>query len=341
MIKYLAIISNLKPKKNHEKSPLTLSLSLSFWLHAERNGFYLGLNYLEGSYIQEQGSIGEKALAENALNQAINNVNNYSYTPYIYKQLMKDVIDAQNALNKVKDSNKIAIQLKGKGGTGGLVNELSLGYKYFLGKKRIIGFRHSLFFGYQLSSLSLSFVPIVIAVSPLSLLTFSSISYSNIGSIAFLPYGFNTDLLINLIDDNKRASQKSSRTLDANALERMSRRVFRKSLGLVIGMELGASTWFSSNNLYPFSSNNLNPFNQVKSRTIFQLSGKFGVRLNIDEYGFDENGNKTYRGGSSVELGVKAPAFKVNYYSDNYGDKLDYKRVVSVYLNYAYNFKGH
>ncbi|PDW12834.1 hypothetical protein BB387_07775 [Helicobacter pylori] len=331
MIKYLAIISNLKPKKNHEKSPLTNSLSLSFWLHAERNGFYLGLNSLEGSYIQEQGSIGEKALAENALNQAINNVNNYSYTPYIYKQLMKDVIDAQNALNKVKDSNKIAIQLKGKGGTGGLVNELSLGYKYFLGKKRIIGFRHSLFFGYQLSSLSFAPIVSLIAVSPLSLLTFSSISYSDIGSIAFLPYGFNTDLLINLIDDNKRASQKSSRTLDANTLKKASRHVFRKSSGLVIGMELGGSTWFASNNL--------NSFNQVKSRTIFQLSGKFGVRLNIDEYGFDENGNETYRGGSSVELGVKVPAFKVNYYSDNYGDKLDYKRVVSVYLNYTYNFK--
>ncbi|WP_120891795.1 outer membrane beta-barrel protein, partial [Helicobacter pylori] len=26
-------------------------------------------------------------------------------------------------------------------------------------------------------------------------------------------------------------------------------------------------------------------------------------------------------------------------YSDAYGDKLDYKRVVSVYLNYTYNFK--
>ncbi|WP_143423758.1 outer membrane beta-barrel protein, partial [Helicobacter pylori] len=29
-----------------------------------------------------------------------------------------------------------------------------------------------------------------------------------------------------------------------------------------------------------------------------------------------------------------------NYYSDAYGDKLDYKRVVSVYLNYTYNFKN-
>ncbi|WP_205253167.1 outer membrane protein [Helicobacter pylori] len=331
MIKCLAIISNLKPKKNHEKSPLTNSLSLSFWLHAERNGFYLGLNFLEGSYIQEQGSIGEKTLTENALNQAINNVNNYSYTPYIYKQLMKDVIDAQNALNKVKDSNKIAIQLKGKGGTGGLVNELSLGYKYFLGKKRIIGFRHSLFFGYQLSSLSFAPIVSLIAVSPLSLLTFSSISYSDIGSIAFLPYGFNTDLLINLIDDNKRASQKSSRTLDADTLKRASRHIIRKSSGLVIGMELGASTWFASNNL--------TPFNQVKSHTIFQLQGKFGIRFSSDEYDIDRYGDENYLGGSSVELGVKVPAFKVNYYSDDYGDKLDYKRVVSVYLNYTYNFK--
>ncbi len=91
-------------------------------------------------------------------------------------------------------------------------------------------------------------------------------------------------------------------------------------------MDIGASTWFSSNNLYPFSSINLNPFNQVKSRTIFQLQGKFGVRWN--------------RGIVGIELGVKVPAFKVNYYKDNYGDKLDYKRVVSVYFNYTYNFKN-
>ncbi len=332
MIKYLAIISNLKPKKNHEKSPLTNSLSLSFWLHAERNGFYLGLNFAEGSYIQGQGSIGEKASAENALNQAINNANNYP--SYIYKQLAKDVIDAQNALNRVKDSKKIASQFKGHSGTGGLVNELSFGYKYFLGKKRIIGFRHSLFFGYQLKSLR--FVPIVslIATSPLSLPFFSSIfSDPSSGLIAFLPYGFNTDLLINLIDYDKRASQKSGRTLDANILKRASRHIFRKSSGLVIGMDIGASTWFAQNNLIPFD--------QVKSRTIFQLQGKFGIRWNRDEYDTDRYGNETYLGGSSVELGVKVPAFKVNYYNDGYGDKLDYKRVVSVYLNYAYTFKGH
>ncbi|WQR85466.1 outer inflammatory protein OipA [Helicobacter pylori] len=322
MIKYLAIISNLKPKKNHEKSPLTNSLSLSFWLHAERNGFYLGLNFAEGSYIQGQGSIGEKASAENALNQAINNAKNSLFPT---TQNTKAIRDAQNALNAVKDSNKIASRFAGNGGSGGIFNELSLGYKYFLGKKRIIGFRHSLFFGYQLGGVG---------------------SVPGSGLIAFLPYGFNTDLLINWTND-KRASQEyverrvkglsifykdmTGRTLDANTLKRASRHIIRKSSGLVIGMELGASTWFASNNL--------TPFNQVKSRTIFQLQGKFGVRFSSDEYDIDRYGDENYLGGSSVELGVKVPAFKVNYYSDDYGDKLDYKRVVSVYLNYTYTFR--
>ncbi len=302
------------------KKALLLTLSLSFWLHAERNGFYLGLNFAEGSYIQGQGSIGEKASAENALNQAINNAKNSLFPN------TKAIRDAQSALNAVKDSNKIASRFAGNGGSGGIFNELSLGYKYFLGKKRIIGFRHSLFFGYQLGGVG---------------------SVPGSGLIAFLPYGFNTDLLINWTND-KRASQKyverrvkglsifykdmTGRTLDANTLKRASRHVIRKSSGLVIGMELGGSTWFASNNL--------TPFNQVKSRTIFQLQGKFGIRYNSDEYDIDRYGDENYLGGSSVELGVKVPAFKVNYYSDNYGDKLDYKRVVSVYLNYTYNFKN-
>ncbi|NID07397.1 outer inflammatory protein OipA [Helicobacter pylori] len=304
------------------KKALLLSLFLSFWLHAERNGFYLGLNFAEGSYIKGQGSIGEKASAENALNQAINNAKNSLFPT---TQNTKAIRDAQNALNAVKDSNKIASRFAGNGGSGGLFNELSLGYKYFLGKKRIIGFRHSLFFGYQLGGVG---------------------SVPGSGLIAFLPYGFNTDLLINWTND-KRASQKyverrvkglsifykdmTGRTLDANTLKRASRHVIRKSSGLVIGMDIGASTWFASNNL--------TPFNQVKSRTIFQLQGKFGVRFSSDEYDIDRYGDEIYLGGSSVELGVKVPAFKVNYYSDNYGDKLDYKRVVSVYLNYTYTFR--
>ncbi|MGN8475726.1 outer inflammatory protein OipA [Helicobacter pylori] len=304
------------------KKALLLTLSLSFWLHAERNGFYLGLNFAEGSYIQGQGSIGEKASAENALNQAINNAKNSLFPT---TQNTKAIRDAQNALNAVKNSNKIANRFAGNGGSGGIFNELSLGYKYFLGKKRIIGFRHSLFFGYQLGGVG---------------------SVPGSGLIAFLPYGFNTDLLINWTND-KRASQEyverrvkglsifykdmTGRTLDANTLKRASRHIIRKSSGLVIGMELGASTWFASNNL--------TPFNQVKSRTIFQLQGKFGVRFSSDEYDIDRYGDEIYLGGSSVELGVKVPAFKVNYYSDDYGDKLDYKRVVSVYLNYTYTFR--
>ncbi|OOP89500.1 outer membrane protein, partial [Helicobacter pylori] len=304
------------------KKALLLTLSLSFWLHAERNGFYLGLNFAEGSYIQGQGSIGEKASAENALNQAINNAKNSLFPT---TQNTKAIRDAENALNAVKDSTKIANRFAGNGGSGGIFNELSLGYKYFLGKKRIIGFRHSLFFGYQLGGVG---------------------SVPGSGLIAFLPYGFNTDLLINWTND-KRASQEyverrvkglsifykdmTGRTLDANTLKRASRHIIRKSSGLVIGMDIGASTWFASNNL--------TPFNQVKSRTIFQLQGKFGVRFSSDEYDIDRYGDENYLGGSSVELGVKVPAFKVNYYSDNYGDKLDYKRVVSVYLNYTYNFK--
>ncbi|MCQ2837642.1 outer inflammatory protein OipA [Helicobacter pylori] len=304
------------------KKALLLSLFLSFWLHAERNGFYLGLNFAEGSYIQGQGSIGEKASAENALNQAINNAKNSLFPT---TQNTKAIRDAENALNAVKDSNKIASRFAGNGGSGGIFNELSLGYKYFLGKKRIIGFRHSLFFGYQLGGVG---------------------SVPGSGLIAFLPYGFNTDLLINWTND-KRASQEyverrvkglsifykdmTGRTLDANTLKKASRHIIRKSSGLVIGMDIGASTWFASNNL--------TPFNQVKSRTIFQLQGKFGVRWSSDEYDIDRYGDEIYLGGSSVELGVKVPAFKVNYYSDDYGDKLDYKRVVSVYLNYTYTFR--
>ncbi|WRB67645.1 outer membrane protein [Helicobacter pylori] len=302
MIQYLIIISNLKFKENHEKSSLTLSLS--FWLHAERNGFYLGSDILGGSYVQATANLN--ALLNAFLPPNIPNIwspQNYPSSPFS------------------SNSNNVSYP----GGSGGLFNDISFGYKYFLGKKRIIGFRHSLFFGYQLGGVG---------------------SVPGSGLIVFLPYGFNTDLLINWTND-KRASQEyverrvkglsifykdmTGRTLDANTLKKVSRHIFRKSSGLVIGMELGASTWFASNNF--------TPFNQVKSHTIFQLQGKFGVRYNSDEYDIDRYGDENYLGGSSVELGVKVPAFKVNYYSDNYGDKLDYKRVVSVYLNYTYNFK--
>ncbi|GAA9083980.1 hypothetical protein Taitung32_07300 [Helicobacter pylori] len=159
------------------------------------------------------------------------------------------------------------------GGSGGLFSEISFGYKYFLGKKRIIGFRHSLFFGYQVGSLG--------------------------GLIAFLPYGLDTDLLINLWKNDDLDKRHSSADY-----------IIKRSSGFVIGVNIGGSTWLSPT-----------------PTTIFQFQGKFGVRWNRDKY----NAGR-YLGGSSVELGVKVPAFGVY---DN-----TFRRLVSVYLNYTYNFKN-
>nr|WP_272902630.1 outer membrane beta-barrel protein [Helicobacter pylori] len=178
----------------------------------------------------------------------------------------------------MKDSKKIANRFVGNGGSGGLFSEISFGYKYFLGKKRIIGFRHSLFFGYQVGSLG----------------------GSSGGLIAFLPYGFDTDLLINLWQNDNLDKRHSSTDY-----------IIKRSSGFVIGVNIGASTWLSP----------------VATATIFQFQGKFGVRWNRDKY----NAGR-YLGGSSIELGVKVPAFGVN---DN-----TFRRWVSVYLNYTYNFKN-
>ncbi|QQW89328.1 outer membrane beta-barrel protein [Helicobacter pylori] len=249
MINYLIIISNLKPKENHEKSSLTLSLS--FWLHAERNGFYLGSDILGGSYVQTTANLSSLS------SLLLNSLNN------LYPQ------------NNSNNSNTV-LYPGGTfpGGTGGLFSEISFGYKYFLGKKRIIGFRHSLFFGYQVGLLGG-------------------------GLIAFLPYGFDTDLLINLWKNDDLDKRHSSTDY-----------IIKRSSGFVIGVNIGGSTWLSP-----------------ATTTIFQFQGKFGVRWNRDKY----NAGR-YLGGSSIELGVKVPAFGV------YDNIL--RRVVSVYFNYTYNFKN-
>ncbi len=145
-----------------------------------------------------------------------------------------------------------------------------------MGKKRIIGFRHSLFFGYQLGGVG---------------------SVPGIGLIAFLPYGFDTDLLINLLKNDDLDKRHSSTDY-----------IVKRSSGFVIGVNIGASTWLSP-----------------AITTIFQFQGKFGVRWNRDKY----NAGR-YLGGSSIEVGVKVPAFGV------YDNTI--RRVVSVYLNYTYNF---
>ncbi len=141
-----------------------------------------------------------------------------------------------------------------------------------MGKKRIIGFRHSLFFGYQVGSLG--------------------------GLIAFLPYGFDTDLLINLWKNDDLDKRHSSTDY-----------IIKRSSGFVIGVNIGGSTWLSP-----------------AATTIFQFQGKFGVRWNRDKY----NAGR-YLGGSSIELGVKVPVFGVYDI---------FRRWVSVYFNYTYNFKN-
>ncbi|WRB90732.1 outer membrane protein [Helicobacter pylori] len=254
-------------RKNHEKSSLTLSLSLSFWLHAERNGFYLGSDILGGSYVQATGININEFLPSNILypqNYPSSPSPSNSNNPYA-----KYYPPTSSFPSNSNTSNTVSYP----GGTGGLFSEISFGYKYFLGKKRIIGFRHSLFFGYQVGSLG--------------------------GLIAFLPYGFDTDLLINLWKNDDLDKRHSSADY-----------IIKRSSGFVIGVNIGGSTWLSP-----------------AATTIFQFQGKFGVRWNRDKY----NAGR-YLGGSSIELGVKVPAFGVY---DN-----TFRRLVSVYFNYTYNFKN-
>ncbi|GAA7218970.1 outer inflammatory protein OipA [Helicobacter pylori] len=218
----------------------------------------MGSDILGGSYVQATANTNEFLPSNNPDTQ------NYSNNPYA-----QYYPPTSSFPSNPSNSNTVL----SPGGSGGLFSEISFGYKYFLGKKRIIGFRHSLFFGYQVGYLG--------------------------GLIAFLPYGFDTDLLINLWKNDDLDKRHSSTDY-----------IIKRSSGFVIGINIGASTWLSP-----------------ATTTIFQFQGKFGVRWNRDKY----NAGR-YLGGSSIELGVKVPAFGVY---DN-----TFRRVVSVYLNYTYNFKN-
>ncbi|WP_187888377.1 outer membrane protein [Helicobacter pylori] len=273
-------------------------------------------------------SVSEKSLAV----QTLNYVNEQYPYSWMKTDSVKEIIrNAENALNSKKIATRHTENI------GALMADFSFGYKYFLGKKKAIGFRHALFlsgeFGLNDSSDS----------SPFS--SKLSLNHPNVKVNAFiLPYGFTTDLLINWINDKldreygakNRAPLAdfiggSGSMLTAAMRSIPEGRVALRSSGLVIGMELGASTWFSSSNF--------NLFGQIKNRTIFQLSGKFGVRWNTEEY-IDYGDHRTFVRGFGVELGVKVPAFNVNYYRDGDGNQLEYKRMVSAYLNVTYNFKN-
>ncbi|WRE35425.1 outer membrane protein [Helicobacter pylori] len=220
---------------------------------------------LGGSYVQETINFPIQSIL-----QSINPYpQNYPSSP-----------SPNNSNNSSNSNNSNTVSFSSSGGTGGLFSEISFGYKYFLGKKRIIGFRHSLFFGYQVGSLA-----------------------GLGGLIVFLPYGFDTDLLINLWKNDDLDKRHSSTDY-----------IIKRSSGFVIGVNIGGSTW-----IYPIATT-------IFSATIFQFQGKFGVRWNRDKY----NAGR-YLGGSSIELGVKVPAFGVSGI---------FRRWVSVYLNYTYNFKN-
>ncbi len=155
MIKYLTIISNLKTRKNHEKSSLTLSLS--FWLYAERNGFYLGSDILGGSYVQLTGNINIPSIPSiNLYPQSYPSSPSPSNSNNPYAQYYPPTSSFPNNSNNpyaqyypptssFPNNSNNSNNMSYPGGTGGLFSEISFGYKYFLGKKRMIGFRHSLF----------------------------------------------------------------------------------------------------------------------------------------------------------------------------------------------------
>ncbi|WP_367748317.1 outer membrane beta-barrel protein [Helicobacter pylori] len=247
------------------------------WLHAERDGFYLGSDILGGSYVQETTNFTIPSIPSiNLYPQNYPSSPSPSNSNNPYAQYYPPTSSFPS--NSSNSSNSNTISLSGSGGTGGLFSEISFGYKYFLGKKRIIGFRHSLFFGYQVGSLG--------------------------GLIVFLPYGFDTDLLINLWKNDDLDKRHSSTDY-----------IIKRSSGFVIGVNIGGSTWIK-----PVTAT-------IFQATIFQFQGKFGVRWNRDKY----NAGR-YLGGSSIELGVKVPAFGVSV--------VGIRRWVSVYLNYTYNFKN-
>ncbi|WRE28137.1 outer membrane protein [Helicobacter pylori] len=254
------------------------------WLHAERDGFYLGSDILGGSYVQETANFNIPSIPSINLypqNYPSSSFPSNSNNPYA--QYYPPTSPSPSNSNNSNNSNTVSFS--SSGGTGGLFSEISFGYKYFLGKKRIIGFRHSLFFGYQVGSLG-----------------------GSDGLIAFLPYGFDTDLLINLWKNDDLDKRHSSTDY-----------IIKRSSGFVIGMNIGGSTW-----IMPVTTT---IFQSTIFQSIFQFQGKFGVRWNRDKY----NAGR-YLGGSSIELGVKVPAFGVS--------GVGIRRWVSVYLNYTYNFKN-
>ncbi|GAA8996858.1 hypothetical protein Taitung15_07000 [Helicobacter pylori] len=108
-----------------------LLLSLSFWLHAERNGFYLGSDILGGSYVQATVNTNEfnpNNLLNNPYPQNYPSSPSPSNSNNPYAQYYPPT---SSFPSNPSNSNNVSLP----GGSGGLFSEISFGYKYFLVKK--------------------------------------------------------------------------------------------------------------------------------------------------------------------------------------------------------------
>ncbi|GAA7251271.1 outer membrane protein [Helicobacter pylori] len=127
-------------------------------------------------------------------------------------------------------------------------------------------------------------------------------------------YGGGSDLLYNFLND--KATKKNNKL----------------SVGLFGGIQLAGTTWLNSQyvNLTAFN----NPYSAKVNASNFQFLFNLGLRMNLATAKKKDSEHSAQHG---VELGVKIPTIKTNYYSF-LGTQLQYRRLYSVYLNYVFAY---
>ncbi len=127
-------------------------------------------------------------------------------------------------------------------------------------------------------------------------------------------YGVGSDLLVNFINDS--VTKKNNKL----------------SVGLFGGIQLAGTTWLNSQfvNLTAFN----NPYSAKVNTSNFQFLFNLGLRTNLATAKKKDSEHSAQHG---IELGIKIPTINTNYYSF-LGTKLEYRRLYSVYLNYAFAY---
>ncbi|GAA9420739.1 outer membrane beta-barrel protein [Helicobacter pylori] len=137
-------------------------------------------------------------------------------------------------------------------------------------------------------------------------------SFFNSASDVFT-YGVETDVLYNFINDKATKNNKIS-------------------FGVFGGIALAGTSWLNSQYV------NLATFNNFYSAKMnvanFQFLFNLGLRMNLAKNKKKASDHVAQHG---VELGVKIPTINTNYYS-LLGTQLQYRRLYSVYLNYAFAY---